>query len=138
MGKIVVLTIRDDEEKILECIQECLVSEANFEVIEPETMTLLSFPGMEIDLYHRQVCVNGKTVSLTDIEFRILLYLARQPGRVFTYQQIYEGVWGEEYAYEKGNIMSHIRHIREKIENDSQKNQYIENIRGVGYRFVKL
>ena len=65
------------------------------------------------------------------------MYLAEQPGRVFTYRQIYEAIWGEEYTYEKGNIMSHIRHIREKIEPDSKKPRYIENIRGVGYCFKK-
>ncbi len=137
MGKIVVLTIHDDEEKILKCIQDCLVSEANFEVVEPETMNMLTFPKIEIDLYHRHVCVNRKNIVLTDIEFRILCYLASQPGRVFTYQQIYEAVWGEEYAYEKGIIMSHIRHIRQKLESEGDSYDYIENIRGVGYRFRK-
>lgn len=74
---------------------------------------IFSYPNFEIDLYHREVQYNKKLVKLTDLEIRILLYLASQPGHVFTYQQINEGVWGEEYAHEKGIIMSHIRHIRQ-------------------------
>jgi len=134
--KVVVLTLRDDEEKILECIQECLLPKADFQLEEPDSITVLSYPDMEIDLYHRTVNVKGKYANLTDLEFRILLYLARHPGRVFTYQQIYEAVWDEEYAYEKGNIMSHIRHIRQKIDCDGKTPRYIENVRGVGYRFI--
>ena len=73
-----------------------------------------------------------------DLEFKILIFLAEQPGRVFTYQQIYEAVWGEEYAYEKRIIMSHLRHIRQKLESEGDSFDYIENIKGVGYRFKKL
>ena len=97
----------------------------------------MSFSDVEIDLYHREVRKNKKIIRLTDIEFRILYYLASQPGRVFTYQQIYEAVWGEEYTHEKGIIMTHIRHIRQKLESGGGSFDYIENIRGVGYRFKK-
>lgn len=86
---------------------------------------------------YREVKQYRSTIKLTDLEFRILLYLAEQPGRVFTYQQIYEAVWGEEYVHEKGTIMSHIRHIRKKLESDGKPCDYIENIRGVGYRIKK-
>lgn len=137
MGKIIVLTIHGDEEEILKYIQECLMSVTDFQLVDSEVMTILSFPGMEIDLYHRQIKVNGVDVALTDLEFRLLTYLAKQPGRVFTYQQIYEGVWGDEYVHEKGIIMSHIRHIRQKLESERDSFDYIENIRGVGYRFRK-
>lgn len=138
MGKIIVLSIRDDEEKIFECIQDFLISKANSSLVQADTsVTVLSFPGLDIDLYNHNVVANGRQINLTDLEFRLLLYLAKQPGRVYTYQQIYEEVWGEEYACEKGNIMSHIRHIREKIESDNEGRKYIENIRNVGYRFNK-
>lgn len=90
---------------------------------------------LEIDIITHSVLVKRKKIMLTNLEFNLLLYLASQPGRVFTYQQIYEAVWNEPYAFEKGNIMTHIRHLREKI--DFSSSSYIENIRGVGYRFVK-
>ena len=94
---------------------------------------MLSFSNFEIDLYHREVRQDEKIIKLTDLEFRILHYLASQPERVFTYQQIYEGVWYEEYAHEKGIIMSHICHIRQKLESDKGSFDYIEPILPINY-----
>lgn len=102
------------------------------EVIYDQTDTAL-----KINLNSRKVYENKREILLTKIEFDILVYLATYPDRVFTYQQIYESVWGEPYYNEKGNIMIHIRHLREKIEPDPSHPQYIENVRGVGYRFKK-
>lgn len=133
-GKIIVISV-SDEEKIFENIQKYLLSNTGSELIELDSIANLYFDGLEIDLYHRRVLVKGKNIELSDLEFRLLLYLARQPERVFTYEQIYEAVWGEEYAYEKGHIMSHVCHIRGKLKLGSEIPQYIENIRGVGYRF---
>lgn len=92
---------------------------------------------LSINIYTRTVELNGKEIILTRLEYDLLLYLFSQPGRVFTYQQIYEAVWNEPYAYEKNNIMTHISHLRAKIEPDSTHPRYIENVRGVGYRFKK-
>ena len=137
MGKIMIVTVSEDEEHILMDIQQYLQSKATYVAVHSEQNMIFSYPNFEIDLYHREVQYNKKLVKLTDLEFRILLYLASQPGRVFTYQQIYEGVWGEEYACEKGIIMFHIRHIRQKLEAARDSFDCIENIRGVGYRFKK-
>ena len=137
MGKLMVLTVSENEEHILSNIQRYLQSETDYTDISSKQEMILSFPNLEIDLYRREVRKDGKIIRLTDIEFRLLHYLASKPGRVFTYKQIYEGVWGEEYAHEKGIIMSHIRHIRQKLESDGSSFDYIENIRGVGYRFKK-
>lgn len=101
------------------------------------TEHLIEADGLSINNLEHSVTVNGEDIYLTKIEYDILFYLARNPGRVFTYQQIYEAVWNEPYNCEKGNIMTHIRHIREKIERVPSKPQYIENIRGVGYKFCK-
>lgn len=90
-----------------------------------------------IDGLTREVRMDGRKINLTDLEFRLLFYLAATPGRVFTYQQIYEAVWGEPYGGEKGNIMTHISHLKAKIESDPSTPRYIENVRGVGYRFKK-
>ena len=132
-----IFTVSENEEHILSDIQRYLHSGANYTDISSEQEMVLSFPNLEIDLYRREVRQNEKVIRLTDLEFRIIHYLASQPGRVFTYQQIYEGVWGEEYAHEKGTIMSHIRHIRQKLESGKGSFDYIENIRGVGYKFNK-
>ena len=132
-----IVTVSEDEEHILMDIQQNLQSKATYVAIHSEQNMIFSFPNFEIDLYHREVWYNNKLVRLTNIEFRILHYLASQPGRVFTYQQIYEAVWGEEYIHEKGIIMTHIRHIRQKLEAVGDSFNYIENIRGVGYRLKK-
>jgi len=137
MGKLIVLAVSENEEYILSNIHRYLQSEADYADMSPKQDIVLFFPNLEIDIYRREVRQNKKVIRLTDLEFRIFHYLACQPGRVFTYQQIYEGVWGEEYAHEKGTIMSHIRHIRQKLELDESSFDYIENIRGVGYRFKK-
>lgn len=92
---------------------------------------------LKIDLVSHKVIKDGSEISLTNLEFNLLIYLASQPGRVFTYQQIYESVWKEPYTYEKNNIMTHISHLRAKIEPDPTHPRYINNVRGVGYRFTK-
>lgn len=106
-------------------------------MVNPTQNLLLKFSGLEIDLETREIWKNTKKIVLTDLEFRLLLFLAKSLGRVFSYQEIYEAIWSEEYVCEKENIMSHIRHIREKIESDPKTPEYVENVRGVGYRFRK-
>ena len=102
MKKVIILTVPENEESIFSNIQTYLqLSEYHINV-DWEQNTKLMFQNLEIDLYHREVRLNKKSVRLTDLEFRLLHYLASQPERVFTYQQIYEAVWGEEYVCEKG------------------------------------
>ena len=90
--------------------------------------------GLELNEETVEVCVDGKPVKLTPLEFKILLLLMKNPGRVFSAEEIYERVWNEQ-AINTDTIMVHIRKIREKIEADTAKPQYIETIWGVGYRF---
>ena len=137
MSKIMVLTVSENEEHFFSNIQRCLQFEADYTSLNSGQDMTLYLANLEIDLYHREVRQNKKLIRLTDLEFRLLHYLASQPGRVFTYQQIYEAVWGEEFIHEKGIIMTHIRHIRQKLESEGGSSSYIENIRGVGYRFKK-
>lgn len=92
---------------------------------------------LKIDLISHKVMVNEKEITLTNLEFNLLLFLANHPNRVYTYEQIYEAVWGEPYTFEKGNIMTHISHLKSKIEPGVIQPKFIENIRGVGYRFIK-
>lgn len=99
--------------------------------------TCLSFERLQIDVGQYKILLDNEEVTLSNQQFQLLLYLAKKPGRVYTYEQIYETIWQKEYAYDKGNVMAQIRHIREKIQPDDSYPQYIENIRGVGYRFNK-
>ncbi|MBW9156948.1 response regulator transcription factor [Clostridium tagluense] len=81
---------------------------------------------------------NGKEVSLTYTEYKILSILMKNPGRVFTKKQIFEKVWEENYYGDDNIIMVHISNIRDKIEDDGIKETYLKTIRGLGYKFDKL
>ena len=74
-------------------------------------------------------------IELTYTEFEILLLLANNPGRVFSKEQIYDSVWKEPYSGDYNIVMSHIRNIREKIEDNPSKPVYIQTVGGVGYKF---
>lgn len=76
----------------------------------------------------------GEPVVLTSTEYKILELMMKQPGRVFTRKKIYEAVWEDFYVYEDNSIMVHISNIREKIEKDSKKPEYLKTIRGLGYK----
>lgn len=102
-----------------------------------ESSSILIFERLKIIPDYHKILLDDKEVTLSTQQFQLLLYLARKPGRVYTYEQIYETIWEKEYTYDKGNVMAQIRHIREKIQPDTTYPRYIENIRGVGYRFNK-
>lgn len=98
---------------------------------------IMRLKGMTIDQANRMVSVNGQTVEITSKEFDLLLFLASNKGRIFTKKQIYNQVWGEEYAFDDSNIMSFVSKLRKKIEPDPEHPFYILTVRGVGYRFNK-
>lgn len=91
--------------------------------------------GIEIDQDQCLVRQDGREVSLTDIEYRILLLLATHPKKVFSVQNIYESVWNEPYFYTSNNlVMVHIRNIRRKLGDDPQNSRIIRTVWGKGYR----
>lgn len=85
-----VVSIPDKEERVFEGIQKYLLENEKFSVMNPTQNLLLKFPGLKIDLETREIWKNTKKIVLTDLEFRLLLFLAKSPGRVFSYQQIME------------------------------------------------
>lgn len=134
MGRILLISFEDNECDVLSKI----LSVVNVTSVEDfHANKLLSFPGLEIDELRRIVRHNKREVELTNIEFEILKLLASNPGIVFTKEQIYNIVWKEEYSGDYNTVMSHIRNIREKIENTPGKPIYIQTVWGVGYRFNK-
>ena len=136
-GKILVLTFEDSEEEILNHILSCVSTGARaFQVIE-NAKTNLRFNGLEIDDINRSVRKHKQDIDLTFTEFEILYLLANNPGRVFSKEQIYDIVWKESYSGDYNIVMSHIRNIREKIEDNPSKPIYIQTVWGVGYRFNK-
>lgn len=97
----------------------------------------IAFSDLKINVTERTVISGKKRINLIAKEFDILFLLAEYSGQVLSYSQIYEKVWGEQYAYEKNLVMTHVSHLRAKIETNAEGRNYIENIRGIGYRLKK-
>ena len=130
-----ILTFEDSEEEILNHIISYVSTGVKvFKEVE-YAKTNLSFDGLEIDDINRSVRKQKQDIDLTFTEFEILCLLANSPGRVFSKEQIYDIVWKEAYSGDYNIVMSHIRNIREKIEDNPSKPVYIQTVWGVGYRF---
>jgi DNA-binding response OmpR family regulator len=91
--------------------------------------------ALRIDFAKRRTELRGEPVTLTYVEFEILSALARSPGRVFTRDMLLDRIWGDSSYRDPRTIDVHIRHLREKIEPDPKKPEYLLTVRGVGYRF---
>jgi DNA-binding response OmpR family regulator len=90
---------------------------------------------LSIDFEKRSVVVRGESVRLTYVEFEIVAALARAPGRVFSRTMLLERVWGDASYRDPRTIDVHIRHLREKLEEEPKTPELILTVRGVGYRF---
>jgi DNA-binding response OmpR family regulator len=91
--------------------------------------------GLLIDKLSRKVCVGGRELAFTSKEYDLLLYMATHPNRVFTKDDLFELIWGQDALGDVATVTVHISKLREKIERNPSKPQYIETIWGVGYRF---
>jgi DNA-binding response OmpR family regulator len=90
---------------------------------------------LRIDFAKRTVEMRGLPVRLTYVEFEILSTLARSPGRVFSRTMLLERLWGDSAYRDPRTIDVHIRHLREKLEQDPKEPEYLFTVRGVGYHF---
>jgi DNA-binding response OmpR family regulator len=99
-----------------------------------ETPAPQHWDDLTIDEAQHEVTLHGQPIELTAREFALLLALARHPGRVFTRTQLLEHVWGDAY-YDDHVVDVHIGNLRKKLEADLAHPQYLETVRGVGYRF---
>ena len=100
---------------------------------EPKT-EILRIGGLALDLSRHVFTRDDQPIQLTPTEFKLLQVLMRQPGRIFTQEQLVEAVWGEEYTEEVGYIRRYIWHLRQKIEPDPNNPTYLHNERGIGYK----
>ncbi len=96
---------------------------------------IIEIRGIKIDKTARRVYVNGEEKSFTTKEFDLLTFLAQNPNRVFTKEELFRNIWDMESIGDIATVTVHIKKIREKVEFDTSKPQYIETIWGVGYRF---
>ena len=101
----------------------------------PAGTATLKFDAIEIDAAAMQLKVNGELVTTTATEFRLLDYLARHPGRVYSRDQLLDAVWGDARFVTPRSVDVYVRRIREKIEADAESPRYLKTMRGAGYRF---
>ncbi len=92
---------------------------------------------MEIDKERYAVTIKGRPITLSATEFKLLLYLAERPGKVFSREQLLDAIWGNESFVEPRTVDVHIRRVRAQIEKDPAHPKYIKTMRGIGYFFDK-
>lgn len=96
---------------------------------------IVEIRGIKIDKTARRVYINGEEKVFTTKEFDLLTFLAENPNHVFTKEELFREIWDMDSIGDIATVTVHIKKIREKIEFDTSKPQYIETIWGVGYRF---
>jgi DNA-binding response OmpR family regulator len=101
----------------------------------PQKNDIVEIRGIKIDKTARRVWVNGEEKQFTTKEFDLLTFLAENPNRVFSKEELFREIWEMDSIGDIATVTVHIKKIREKIEFDTSKPQYIETIWGVGYRF---
>ena len=104
---------------------------------QAQTDTIYTMGGLEVNENTFEVRVDDVPVKMTPMEFKILLLLIKNPGRVFSADEIYERVWNER-AVNTETVMVHVRNIREKIEINPKEPKYLKVVWGVGYKIEKL
>ena len=101
----------------------------------PTAPSIISFEEVLIDAGAMQLKVRGELTTTTATEFRLLDYLARHPGRVFSRDHLLDAVWGDARFVTPRSVDVYVRRIREKIETDPESPRYLKTVRGAGYRF---
>ena len=135
MGKLLLLTLDEQEEKVIDKIISALSSYIQLEDIQVTPVSVLSFPGLEIRQSRRRVFQNEEEVNLTRLEYSTLVFLASNPGIVLTQGQIFEAVWNMDSHSCHSSVVNVIYNLRKKIEPDSKNPTYIKTVLGVGYKF---
>lgn len=101
---------------------------------EEKSDAILTIGGLELNSDTKEVFVDGENIKMTPIEFRILEFLMRNAGIVFSTSQLYENIWNEEAIASDNIVAVHIRHIREKIEINPKEPRYLKVVWGQGYK----
>jgi len=99
-----------------------------------DTKEVIEYPGLKINLVSRQVLVNKQELVLTPKEYDLLVYFSKNPGKVFTREQLLEFVWGYDFFGDLRTVDTHVKKIREKLRNCGETH-YINTVWGVGYKF---
>ena len=136
IGKLLLLMLDEEEEKAIDKIISTLSDYVQFETVRTVPTSSISFPGLEIRQHQHRVFQDGEEISLTRLEYSTLVFLASNPGIVFTKEQIFEAVWSMESESCQSSVTNVIYSLRKKIEPDSRKPTYIQTVLGMGYKFA--
>ena len=124
------MSFSGDEEKLIDSVVSVLDSgREKFSFQEVQLQSEIRYKDIIIDLNHREIIRDNKKIEIPYTEFEILQLLAKNPGRVLSKEQIYDVVWKESYSGDYNIVMSHISHIREKIEDDPVHNTRLFNLK---------
>lgn len=139
MGKLIILALDESERNIYDKILE-IVREADISIDKKLDANLSEIQIGELVIIPEQhkVLRSGREVSLTNIEFRILYMLAVHQGITLSKEKIYNYVWDGEYLQDDSNITSHVRRLRKKIEDNPSQPEYIQTVRGIGYKINRV
>ena len=135
IGRVLVIEFDDKDSLIFDEIMRSLERNPAFAKLKLKDETLLSLPGLEIHPQSRKIYRDRREIHLTTKEFDLLTFLAEHPNHVFTKDELFKEIWDMDSIGDIATVTVHIKKIREKIEYDTSKPQYIETIWGVGYRF---
>jgi phosphate regulon transcriptional regulator PhoB len=99
---------------------------------------IFSFRGLEVNYDAYSIMQNGTQLDLTPTEVRLLIFFTKNPGKVFTRDQILSRVWGEQAFVEPRTVDVHIRRLRSHLEKDPENPEFILTVRGIGYKFTDV
>lgn len=138
MAKVLILSIPEEEEPLIDKIMAIVNNSEEEQKTElRKRVSIINIGKLQINMTQHSVYKDGKEILLTNTEFKMLYYLASNKGMALSKDQIYNYIWNGEYALDDSNITSHIRRLRVKIEDDPAQPQYIQTVRGIGYRMGK-
>ena len=138
MAKVMILSIPEEEESLIDKIMAVVNSTQDEQGIDRrKNVSVIHIGKLQINMTQHSVYKDEKEILLTNTVFKMLYYLAANKGMALSKDQIYNYIWNGEYALDDSNITSHIRRLRVKIEDDPAQPQYIQTVRGIGYRMGK-
>lgn len=139
MGKLIILSLDETEQNIYDRIMK-IVNEADISIDRKLNVSQsdIQVGGLNIMPGQHIVLKQGREITLTNIEFRILYVLALHQGITLSKEKIYNYVWNGEYLQDDSNITSHVRRLRKKIEDDPSRPEYIQTVRGIGYKMNRI
>ena len=139
LGKLIILSLDETEQNIYDRIMK-IVNEADISIDRKLNVSQsdIQVGGLNIMPGQHIVLKQGREITLTNIEFRILYVLALHQGITLSKEKIYNYVWNGEYLQDDSNITSHVRRLRKKIEDDPSRPEYIQTVRGIGYKMNRI